>query len=186
MAGDDQFPELIFGIAGPIGVDIAAICDSLANALSIVGYTAHSIHLTEEMKKYPLREHTLCETDSNYFSEVSHKIDYANALCKEAVSSATLARVALRAIALKRAELACLAIKLMARDASEDDHDFGQELRETFHRADVFIDGLLKHEMEVMACTRFRRHRVRCFNGTGGWPWSDDSLRESSSLKRCA
>jgi hypothetical protein len=34
-----------------------------------------------------------------------------------------------------------------------------------------------------LACTRFRRHRVRCFDGTGGVSWSDGSLRESSSLR---
>jgi hypothetical protein len=37
-----------------------------------------------------------------------------------------------------------------------------------------------------MACPRFRRHRVRCFDGAGGGSWRDGSLRESSSLKRCA
>jgi RHS repeat-associated protein len=36
-----------------------------------------------------------------------------------------------------------------------------------------------------VACTRFRRHRVRCFNGTGGGSWRGGSLHESSSLKRC-
>jgi len=36
-----------------------------------------------------------------------------------------------------------------------------------------------------MACTRFRRHRVRCFNGTGGGSWSDGSLHASSSLRLC-
>jgi hypothetical protein len=36
----------------------------------------------------------------------------------------------------------------------------------------------------AMACTRFRRHRVRCFNGTGGGSWRGGSLRASSSLKR--
>jgi hypothetical protein len=30
------------------------------------------------------------------------------------------------------------------------------------------------------ACTRFRRHRVRCFDGAGGGSWRDGSLRESS------
>jgi hypothetical protein len=34
-----------------------------------------------------------------------------------------------------------------------------------------------------LACTRFRRHRVRCFYGTGGESWRDGSLPESSSLK---
>jgi hypothetical protein len=37
----------------------------------------------------------------------------------------------------------------------------------------------------VLACTRFRRHRVRCFDGTGGESWRDGSLRGSSSLRPC-
>ena len=39
--------------------------------------------------------------------------------------------------------------------------------------------------LRIVACTRFRRHRVRCFDGTGGVSWSDGSLRESSSLRLC-
>ena len=38
----------------------------------------------------------------------------------------------------------------------------------------------------AVACTRFRRHRVRCFAGAGGGSWRGGSLRESSSLRRCA
>jgi hypothetical protein len=38
----------------------------------------------------------------------------------------------------------------------------------------------------IMACTRFRRHRVRCFDGTGGGSWRDGSSHESSSLRLCA
>src|ERR1700734_528089 len=34
-----------------------------------------------------------------------------------------------------------------------------------------------------VACTRFRRHRVRCFDGAGGGSWRDGSLRESSSSR---
>src|SRR5215510_2126934 len=37
-----------------------------------------------------------------------------------------------------------------------------------------------------LACTRFRRHRVRCFDGTGGGSWRDGSLLASSSLRLCA
>ena len=36
-----------------------------------------------------------------------------------------------------------------------------------------------------MACTRFRRHRVRCFDGTGGASWRGGSLHASSSLRLC-
>ena len=35
----------------------------------------------------------------------------------------------------------------------------------------------------TVACTRFRRHRVRCFDGTGGVSWRDGSLHGSSSLR---
>lgn len=35
----------------------------------------------------------------------------------------------------------------------------------------------------LLACTRFRRHRVRCFNGTGGGSWRGGDLRASSSLR---
>jgi tetratricopeptide (TPR) repeat protein len=37
-----------------------------------------------------------------------------------------------------------------------------------------------------LACTRFRRHRVRCFDGAGGGSWRDGSSRGSSSLRPCA
>jgi GNAT superfamily N-acetyltransferase len=36
-----------------------------------------------------------------------------------------------------------------------------------------------------LACCRFRRHRVRCHDGTGGVSWRDGSLHGSSSLRRC-
>ena len=39
--------------------------------------------------------------------------------------------------------------------------------------------------LDEMACTRFRRHRVRCFTGTGGGSWRGGSLRGSSSLRLC-
>ncbi len=36
-----------------------------------------------------------------------------------------------------------------------------------------------------VACTRFRRHRVRCFDGAGGGSWRDGSLPANSSLRLC-
>jgi hypothetical protein len=35
----------------------------------------------------------------------------------------------------------------------------------------------------LLACCRFRRHRVRCFDGIGGVSWRDGSLHASSSLR---
>ena len=37
-----------------------------------------------------------------------------------------------------------------------------------------------------MACPRFRRPRVRCFDGAGGGSWRDGSSHGNSSLRRCA
>ncbi|MFZ0422836.1 MAG: hypothetical protein WAL80_08155 [Xanthobacteraceae bacterium] len=52
-----------------------------------------------------------------------------------------------------------------------------------------YVGKLLNHLNEIdpdgVACTRFHRHRVRCFEGTGGVSWSDGSLRGSSSLRLC-
>ncbi len=50
----------------------------------------------------------------------------------------------------------------------------------------AFWGGQTAMGSTFMACTRFRRHRVRCFDGAGGGSWRDGSLRGSSSLKRCA
>ena len=214
-------PELIFGIAGPIGVDVEVICDSLSNALRIVRYHPEIIHLTKEMLggDYQLKQHDIPPpAQKNFYSDVKFKIDYANALCKEFVDSATLARIALRSIGkrreqiagaprtlpkestcyiirqLKRPEEAKLlrsvygkqfilvsaygpaeqrqklleerlrrtlppdtpshqvsgkALELIEQDASEDGNKFGQHLRETFHTADVFINGLSKQDMDT-------------------------------------
>jgi hypothetical protein len=44
---------------------------------------------------------------------------------------------------------------------------------------------LFSEHNSKLACTRFRRHQVRCFYGTGGESWRGEDLGESSSLRRC-
>jgi cytidine deaminase len=41
------------------------------------------------------------------------------------------------------------ALELIEQDASEDGNQYGQHLRDTFHIADVFIDGLSKQQMDA-------------------------------------
>lgn len=100
-----EFPELIFGIAGPIGVDIEAICDSLANALRVVRYKSQIIHLTTEMNNYEPNAKPQQPAEKNFYTDVIYKIKYANALCEELQDAAALGQVALRAIAIRRAML---------------------------------------------------------------------------------
>ena len=44
---------------------------------------------------------------------------------------------------------------------------------------------IITKDMHELACTRFRRYRVRCFTGTGGGSWRGGSSRASSSLRLC-
>ncbi len=203
-------PELVFGIAGPIGVDMDEITESLTNALKGVQYAAQPIKLTSEMRAIPTGVPEPINND--LFTDINFKMDYANALCRRFKQEDTMARIAIRAIRERRASLSkdqstpCsktayiirqlkrpnevhllrrvygrqfLLIsaygsvpertrrieaklrrslmpleeipgkieKLFMRDAEEDDKN-GQHLRETFHLADVFIDGINRQEMD--------------------------------------
>jgi deoxycytidylate deaminase len=227
MSTDDRqsspldYPELIVGIAGPIGVDLDLIARRLGAALLSVGYNSELIKLTTEMERYPITDAKLLaevarspggDTHSTYM----RKMSAANALRKQYADPALLARIAIDTIRerrsrvsgsiekvcpkraylvrqLKRPEEVSLlrrvygrqfvlisayapesrrreqicerlrgelstsakaidvgyrADQLIDRDASEDEEALGQQLRETFHLADVFIDGLNKSEMD--------------------------------------
>ena len=45
-------------------------------------------------------------------------------------------------------EIVSKAMELIDKDAREDGQDLGQNVRETFHLADVFIDGLVRSETD--------------------------------------
>jgi cytidine deaminase len=105
IGDSSDFPELIFGIAGPIGVDIESICDSLSNALSVVRYRSETIHLTREMMNYEPSAKPQKDPENNFYTDIIFKIKYANALCEELQNASALAQVALRAIATRRAML---------------------------------------------------------------------------------
>lgn len=233
MAGElkaIRYPELIFGIAGPIGIDIDEISDTLTQALKAVQYDTVLIRVTGEIAE----EASEIEKPKviNYASEVEYKMDHASAVCRRLGAPDALMRFAIRAIwnhrasvnnglqtstaanddnepkpetmvlprvayiirqlkrpeevdllrrvygrqfvlvsaygsadsrkkiletKLKRSlqmdvaehEISAKAESLMHRDMNEDGDAHGQHLRETFHLADVFIDGIHKAEMEA-------------------------------------
>ena len=224
MATPFPFPELIFGVAGPIGVNVDAIAESIAAALKDVGYSSEPIKLTRAMQAYPTKTDPVDEED---FSELmNYKMTYADNLCIENSDLAIMARIAIKAIrearrkktndfdtpvekyayiirqfkrpeeiqlmrsvygkqfvlvsaygsfsnrydillerqkksssTLKKGgEHASAVDKLIERDESESSMFGGQQLRDTFHLADVFIDGIHKQEMDsklVRFCRAF-------------------------------
>jgi deoxycytidylate deaminase len=221
-------PELVIGIAGPIGIDVDAITQEIERALDDVGYGSRTIRVTDEMMRYPAPSVT--QEGSDHFSSMMFKIDYANRLCQDANDPALLMRIAIQAIALLRqnelplgaddeepttealieghgevlpetafiirqlkrpAEVSLLrkvygrqfilvsaygseehrrerlrekirdslplstpdediafkVSRVIARDQDEGPYAHGQHLRDTFHLADVFVDGINRDGM---------------------------------------
>lgn len=84
-------PELIFGIVGPIGVDVETIIDSISRIILEVNYTPKTIHLTKHMITSKINAEI---DDSSYYSRYMSLIKYANEFRKLAGSPAAMAGLA--------------------------------------------------------------------------------------------
>lgn len=87
-------PELVFGLVGPVGVDMDAVQSCLCAALSQVGYKSHLIHLTKLMK--PLE--AAGRKRSRHNTIIDEKISRANALCEQFKDNRVLAALAISEI----------------------------------------------------------------------------------------
>jgi deoxycytidylate deaminase len=94
-------PELVFGIVGPIGVDLEAVVSALSAALQEVKYQPILIHLTSHMENK--RINTKIDA-SSYFLRYMSLIKYANEYRKLATNPAALAGLAILHIRRNRAE----------------------------------------------------------------------------------
>ena len=70
-------------------------------------------------------------------------------------------------------EICGKACELIEKDSNEETNDYGQRLRETFHLADVFIDGLSRPPMGQSDGRRDASEAIRCSNPLGAAFWSD-------------
>lgn len=209
-------PEIVVGIAGPIGIDIEAIAEEIGRALDLVGYQSHSIRITDLMR--PHEATGVAPAGPDYFSSMNYKMDYANKLCELAADSEFLMRVTLEGIRAARAEVLAsreskaqiaaetayvirqlkrpqevallrrvygkqfvlvsgygseqqrrerivskgraslplstpqpeidqMVSAILMRDHDEGANRHGQHLRDTFHLADVFVDGINRDQM---------------------------------------
>lgn len=222
------FPELVIGIAGPIGIDIDRITSTLCDALARVSYKSVPIHITKEI----MGEETNVPKpeEADFGTEINFKMSHASEICRKFASPDTLMRFAMKAIRrhrgdlnredgiqvtdgelslddiarsstayiirqLKRPEevhllrkvygkqfilmsaygstedrkriiesslknglpvdkpaheISAIADQIIYRDQNEDDDGHGQHLSDTFHLADVFIDGNSRSDMQIM------------------------------------
>lgn len=98
-----QFPELVFGLVGPIGVNVDAVARKLAEALSAVGYKPKTIRLTDLMQGVSVGDATIAD-HKNRLEHYKSRIKYANAVRKKCDDDAALAALAIAEIRRLRAE----------------------------------------------------------------------------------
>lgn len=91
-----EFPELVIGIAGPIGVDIDRLSSAIAACLEQVKYKTQPIHLTSEMSRFGKLRKEADGTD--LFSQINWKMDCANEIRSQYGYADTLARIAIQTI----------------------------------------------------------------------------------------
>jgi deoxycytidylate deaminase len=96
-----EFPELVFGLAGPIGVDLEYIEQSLCDALKSFGYDFAEIRITEIMQDLSAG---VSIDVSTLVASYNSKIDYANALRERYRAKDLLAALAIGAISRVRVE----------------------------------------------------------------------------------
>jgi deoxycytidylate deaminase len=95
-------PELVFGIVGPIGVNVEAVMDALSEALKDIQYRPVPIHLTDLIDDRRIK---VKRDLSTYYARFQSLIAYANAYRKLAKSSAALAGIAILTIRRLRSQI---------------------------------------------------------------------------------
>jgi|TARA_R100000501_G_scaffold15987_1_gene29043 deoxycytidylate deaminase len=209
-------PELVIGLAGPIGIDIEAMAAEVDRALGQVNYVSRTVRITELMLRY--NAPGVEAAGSDYFSNMNFKMDHANKLCELAGTPDALMWLAIEGIRERRRELVAefgvdseipsdagyiirqlkrpeevqflrriygknfvlisgygsqehrlqrvsekgraslpiatedptiaeRSLALLLRDQNEGREKYVQHLRDTFHLADVFVDGINRDQM---------------------------------------
>lgn len=93
LVEDVKFPELVFGLVGPIGVNMDDVQTKLLEALQQVNYGAEVVHITKLLEKYQKASPT-----EGQKTAYARKISSANAFCVAAKNGAALAGLAITEI----------------------------------------------------------------------------------------
>ncbi|WP_217429140.1 anti-phage dCTP deaminase [Acetobacter syzygii] len=102
----EEYPELVIGLAGPIGIDTETLTTVVKETLAEVEYQTEIIRLTNIMVTFNVAEKIPRDTDEEGFaSEVKYKINYANKLREEKKDNAFLAKIAIAKIITERGSI---------------------------------------------------------------------------------
>jgi hypothetical protein len=89
-------PELIFGLVGPIGVDLDTVTSLLEDALQNVGYAVDALRVTKLMLEIPTD--VMLDENPHYIDSFRQRIRYANAVRDKLARSDAMAILAISAI----------------------------------------------------------------------------------------
>ncbi len=112
-----KYPELVFGIAGPIGIDIDAIVRTLKEVLGSVAYKSALIRITDEITDVSSPESK--PINPSFYNMMRYKMAHASAICRERADPAYLMRLAILAIKRERETLR----ESSAYMSNEDDNE---------------------------------------------------------------
>lgn len=96
MSEHEHYPELVFGIVGPLGCDLNTVQTALNWALSSVGYESHSINLTDRVTL--LYEQLVGKPFQHEANTIAGKIELGTALRSGLKSNRVFASEAIRRI----------------------------------------------------------------------------------------
>lgn len=250
-----EYPELVFALAGPIGIDIDGLADEVATALSAVGYSSEIVRLTELTSRANIGVALPPLNSSSFFDTMMWKMECANTIRREKSDPAYLARLAMLEIRERRqretgdphvvrarhayiirqlklpaevnlfrrvygkqfflvsgyadldqrlsllesnikrlsstrtmkSQNTSRALQLAERDQGEE-FDYGQQLRDTFHLADVFVEGikrpLLRAQLSRFVDALFGRNDVSPTKDEYGMYAAKSASLRSADLSR--
>lgn len=137
-----EWPELIFGLVGPIGVNMGIVEQKLKEALISVGYSPKPIRLTALMEQIPIEGMEVSKA-SDPVSHYESRIAYANAVRRKCENDAALAALAVDQIRNLREEHWREVDKREASDA------VGGEYQNRPIERNAYILRQLKREEEI-------------------------------------
>ncbi len=92
-----DWPELVFGLVGPVGVNMDLVQRKLNESLKAVGYHPHVIHVTKLMGQIEVEGVTIEET-TDRVAHYNNRIKYANEVRNKCKDDAALAALAINEI----------------------------------------------------------------------------------------
>ncbi|CTQ46534.1 anti-phage dCTP deaminase [Roseibium aggregatum] len=153
-------PELIFGLVGPIGVDLDFVMEKLCSELDLLNYKTHKIRLSDKMKAFDVDVKIDKESFLSYYDT---QITFANKFREKCGSPAAMAGLTISEIRNIRAqfgdeETPLLGNAFIVRQFKRPEEI--QILRKTYGRKFVLISVYLDEESRKKELI----HKIQNFN----------------------